>query len=87
MAHVSRCCHAGQPFDSQLRLQADDIRQPVCEQMAQLGVHCRNSTKDKTTYGKQHSLEYARHLEDFRAEAVVVSHVLQQASSAHLLLP
>jgi len=82
-----RCSHARQSFDGQLRLQADDIRQPVCEQVAQLGVHSGNSTKDKAANGEEHCLEDARHLKDLGAEAVVISHILQQASSAHLFLP
>jgi hypothetical protein len=82
-----RCGHARQSFDGQLRLQADDVRQPVCKQVAQLGVHRGNSTEDKAAYGEQHRLKDARHLENFGAEAVVVGHILQQPSSAHLFLP
>ena len=81
------CSHARQSLNGQLRLQADDVCQSVCEKVAQLGVHRGDRTEDKATYGEQHCLEDTRHLEDFGAETIVVGHVFEQASSAHLFLP
>lgn len=82
-----RCSHARQPFDSQLRLQADDVRQTFSEQVAHLGMHRGNSPEDETAYGEQHCLEDTCHLEDLGAEAVMVSHVFQKTSPTHLFLP
>lgn len=84
--HASRRMNARHLLDRQLRLQADNIRQPVREQMANLRMHRWNSTEHETTDRKQHSFEDARNLEDLGTEAVVLDHVFQQASTAHFFL-
>lgn len=82
----SRCRNASHLLNSQLRLQTDNIRQPVREQMANLRMHRRNSTEHEAADRKQHSFENARDLEDFGAETVVLDHVFQQTGSAHFIL-
>ena len=82
----SRSRNARRLLDRQLRLQTDDIRQSVREQMANLSVHRRDSTKDKAANREQRDLKNARDLEDFCAEAIMIGHVFQQTCAAHFIL-